>query len=59
MALYLGCGVKAACPLPPLDGVRGIAAVFVVLFHSKYANFVGGPAGMGSFGVMLFCWSGF
>ena len=52
--------VKASCPLPPLDGVRGMAAIFVVLCHSKYSGFIGGPAGMGTFGVMLFfCLSGF
>lgn len=52
--------VEASCPLPPLDGIRGMAAGFVVLCHSKYAGFGGGPAGMGTFGVMLFfCLSGF
>ena len=36
----------------PLDGLRGIAAIFVLLFHSKVSSFTNGYAGVDIFFVL-------
>lgn len=40
--------------IDPLDGLRGLAALLVMASHMSHAGFIGGFAGAGQLGVMLF-----